>query len=75
MGDKVMNILLTFEEAMDIHGNLIELSAFYLLRGCRRANLMISSSATVMLRNPGQAQGGRQQGGGPRIEPLWPGWR
>eukprot|EP00983_Pelagomonas_calceolata_P122626 1160924-Pelagomonas_calceolata.AAC.2 len=28
-----------------------------------------------MLRNPGQARGGRQQGGGPRIESLWPGWR
>eukprot|EP00983_Pelagomonas_calceolata_P098384 1158342-Pelagomonas_calceolata.AAC.9 len=34
-----------------------------------------SSSATVMLRSPGQARGGRQQGGGPLIESLWPGWR
>eukprot|EP00983_Pelagomonas_calceolata_P037685 1136466-Pelagomonas_calceolata.AAC.2 len=34
-----------------------------------------SSSATVMSWNPGQAQGGRQQGGGPQIESLWPGWR
>eukprot|EP00983_Pelagomonas_calceolata_P022624 712092-Pelagomonas_calceolata.AAC.1 len=25
--------------------------------------------------NPGQARGGREQGGGPRIESLWPGWR
>eukprot|EP00983_Pelagomonas_calceolata_P003969 128731-Pelagomonas_calceolata.AAC.1 len=31
-----------------------------------------SSSATVMLQNPGEARGGRQQGGGPRIESLWP---
>eukprot|EP00983_Pelagomonas_calceolata_P109150 1159527-Pelagomonas_calceolata.AAC.7 len=29
----------------------------------------------VMLRSPCQAQGGRQQGGGPRIESLWPWWR
>eukprot|EP00983_Pelagomonas_calceolata_P029478 923967-Pelagomonas_calceolata.AAC.2 len=28
-----------------------------------------------MLRSPGQARGGRQQGGGPRVESLWPGWR
>eukprot|EP00983_Pelagomonas_calceolata_P065715 1148702-Pelagomonas_calceolata.AAC.6 len=34
-----------------------------------------SSSATVMLRSPGQARGGRQQGGGPRIEFLWPEWK
>eukprot|EP00983_Pelagomonas_calceolata_P027698 869584-Pelagomonas_calceolata.AAC.1 len=30
---------------------------------------------TVMLRSPGQARGGRQQGGGPWIKSLWPGWR
>eukprot|EP00983_Pelagomonas_calceolata_P029709 930983-Pelagomonas_calceolata.AAC.1 len=24
---------------------------------------------------PGQARGGRQQGGGPQIESLWLGWR
>eukprot|EP00983_Pelagomonas_calceolata_P113733 1160014-Pelagomonas_calceolata.AAC.9 len=35
----------------------------------------LSSAATVMLRNPGQTRGGRQQGGGPWIESLWPGWR
>eukprot|EP00983_Pelagomonas_calceolata_P018886 593875-Pelagomonas_calceolata.AAC.1 len=34
-----------------------------------------SSSATVMLRNHGQAQGGRQQGGGTQINSLWPGYR
>eukprot|EP00983_Pelagomonas_calceolata_P035727 1118333-Pelagomonas_calceolata.AAC.2 len=34
-----------------------------------------SSSTTVMLRCPGQAQGGQQQGGGPRIKFLRPGWR
>eukprot|EP00983_Pelagomonas_calceolata_P126420 1161301-Pelagomonas_calceolata.AAC.20 len=33
------------------------------------------SSATVMLQNPGQARGARQQGGGPRIKSLWPEWR
>eukprot|EP00983_Pelagomonas_calceolata_P083785 1156230-Pelagomonas_calceolata.AAC.2 len=31
--------------------------------------------ATIMIRSPGQARGERQQGGGPRIESLWPGWR
>eukprot|EP00983_Pelagomonas_calceolata_P057911 1145269-Pelagomonas_calceolata.AAC.1 len=34
-----------------------------------------SSSATVMLRSLGQARGGQQQGGGLRIESLWPGLR
>eukprot|EP00983_Pelagomonas_calceolata_P038688 1136871-Pelagomonas_calceolata.AAC.1 len=37
-------------------------------------NQRASSSATVMLRSPSQARGGRQQGG-PRIESLWLGWR
>eukprot|EP00983_Pelagomonas_calceolata_P077320 1153812-Pelagomonas_calceolata.AAC.1 len=34
-----------------------------------------SSLANVMLRSPGQAQGGQQQGGSPRMESLWHGWR
>eukprot|EP00983_Pelagomonas_calceolata_P090371 1157410-Pelagomonas_calceolata.AAC.14 len=37
--------------------------------------LLRSSSATAMLRSPGEARGGQQQGGGPRSESLWPGWR
>eukprot|EP00983_Pelagomonas_calceolata_P049885 1141697-Pelagomonas_calceolata.AAC.2 len=28
-----------------------------------------------MLQSPGQVRGGQQQGGGFRIESLWPGWR
>eukprot|EP00983_Pelagomonas_calceolata_P020368 642209-Pelagomonas_calceolata.AAC.6 len=37
--------------------------------------LDILAEETIMLRGPGQARGGRQQGGGFRIESLLPGWR
>eukprot|EP00983_Pelagomonas_calceolata_P072911 1151922-Pelagomonas_calceolata.AAC.1 len=47
----------------------------WLCYSCMNAYPQASSSATVMFRNPGQARGGQQQGGGPRIESLWPGWR
>eukprot|EP00983_Pelagomonas_calceolata_P078316 1154231-Pelagomonas_calceolata.AAC.2 len=51
------------------HVHLVE------VKYCEDTLEQASSSATVMSWSPGQARGGRQQGGGPRIESLRLGWR